>query len=126
MKVKMCWAAVSFPKTCPVNSKLLKFLLVAGLAAFVSCQDETLEPAPFCYEYYPVEIGRYVVYDVDSVFHSDNDNNNDDSVYTWHFQVKEKIDSTFIDGQGRTAQRILRYRRLDTTAAWTFMNVWTQ
>jgi len=101
----------------------LFFLL---LAAIVSCKEETQEPTPITYEYFPVSIGRYVIYDVDSIYHSDNDNNNDDSVYSWHFQVKERIDSNFIDGEGRLAQRVMRYRRNDTTAAWSFMNVWTQ
>lgn len=96
------------------------------LVAAVSCKDESITPSLGYHEYFPIDFHRYVIYDVDSVYHSDNDNDNDDSVYTWHFQVKEKIDSTFIDGQGRSAQRILRYRRTDSTQAWSFMNVWTQ
>ena len=92
----------------------------------MSCEDSQLEPYPYCHEYFPVEKGRYVIYNVDSVYHADNDNNNDDSVYSWHFQVKEKIDSTYLDGQGRPTQLILRYRRADSTQAWSFMNVWTQ
>jgi len=105
-----------------------KLWLIPGLMALTlgACKNESVAPQPGSYEYFPLDFGRYVIYDVDSVFHSDNDNNNDDSVYSWHFQVKERIDSTFIDGQGRPAQRVLRYRRLNVSDPWTFMNVWTQ
>jgi hypothetical protein len=110
-----------------MNSARIKILIgFVVLIAFASCKEESLEPNPYYYEYFPVDLGRYVIYNVDSIYHADNDNNNDDSVYSWHFQIKEVIDSSFIDGQGRTANRVLRYRRNDTTQAWTFMNVWTQ
>jgi len=108
-----------------MNLTFKSFLLVL-LFSFTACEEETQEPIPYSYEYFPVTLGNYVIYDVDSVYHSDNDNNNDDSVYSWHFQLKEKIDSTFIDGQGRPAQRILRYRRDQSGDPWSFLNVWTQ
>jgi hypothetical protein len=60
------------------------------------------------------------------VVHAENDNNNDDSVYTYSFQVMEVIDSSFIDAAGDTTQLIVRYRRTDTVSAWTLMSVWTQ
>jgi hypothetical protein len=110
-----------------MNLPVLRSILFALLVSlFAACKEETLEPVPYSHEYFPVDFGRYIIYDVDSVYHSDNDDNNDDSVYSWHFQVKERIDSTFLDGQGRQAQRILRYRRNDSTLSWTFLNVWTQ
>jgi hypothetical protein len=108
--------------------RFVKPIVLCGLLGLTlgGCKNESVSPQPYSYDYFPLEFGRYVIYDVDSVFHSDNDNNNDDSVYSWHFQVKERIDSTFIDGQGRPAQRVLRYRRLSASDPWTFMNVWTQ
>ena len=109
-----------------MNLSTFKCFGIVVLCCIASCKEESLEPIPYSYEYFPVEYGRYIIYDVDSVYHSDNDNNNDDSVYSWHFQVKEKIDSSFIDGQGRVAQRILRYRRDNSSDPWNFLSVWTQ
>lgn len=48
---------------------------------------------------------------MDSIFHAENDNNNDDSVYSYHFQVREEIDTSYADGQGRPTQVVLRYKR---------------
>ena len=69
---------------------------------------------------------RFIIYDVDSIYHSENDNNNDDSVYAYHFQIKDKIDSTFIDLEGRANQIRLRYRRDNDTMQWELSDVWTQ
>ena len=78
------------------------------------------------YDYFPIEEGRFIIYDVDSIYHSENDNNNDDSVYAYHFQIKDKIDSTFIDLEGRANQIRLRYRRDNDTMQWELSDVWTQ
>ncbi len=83
-------------------------------------------PGSSSFNYFPTERGKYVVFEVDSILHGDNDNNTDDSVYSWHFQVKETIDETFIDGQGRSAQIIRRYRRDNDMLPWNEMTRWTQ
>lgn len=66
------------------------------------------------------------MYDVDSILHSDNDNNTDDSVYSWHYQLKEVVGETFIDGQGRPVQIIQRFRRDNDSEEWSEINVCTQ
>ena len=58
--------------------------------------------------------------------HAENDNNNDDSVYTFHYEVLEQIDSSFIDGSGRSAQVLKRYHRLTDGDPWNLTSVWTQ
>jgi hypothetical protein len=78
------------------------------------------------YNYFPTEKGRYVIYNVDSVYHAESDNNNDDSVYSYHFQIKEKIDSTYLDLQGRPNQVLLRYHRNTSNDPWVLTAVWTQ
>jgi hypothetical protein len=91
-----------------------------------SCKKETIIPASPSFNYFPVEPGRWVEYDVDSVYHAENDNNNDDSVYSFHFQIREEIDSTFINGQGQEAQILIRYKRNSSNEDWVLSNVWTQ
>jgi hypothetical protein len=91
-----------------------------------SCKKETVPvTAPDSYDYMPVNPGHWVVYDVDSIVHADNDGDTDDKVDYYHFQIKEVISSTFIDGQNRPTQRIERYRRANPTEDWQIMNVVT-
>jgi hypothetical protein len=105
----------------------LLFLLVAFLVFIAaSCKKEKIIPGSASYNYIPVTEGRYVVYDVDSVYHSDNDGNTDDSVYSWHFQLKELIGETFMDGQGQPVQIIRRYRRDADSTQWMEVGACTQ
>ena len=91
-----------------------------------SCKKEhTTLPSPASLDYFPTRDGHWVVYDVDSVVHADNDGNTDDSVRYYHFQIKELISSTFTDGEGRPTQRIERYRRDNDSTDWTITSVWT-
>lgn len=93
---------------------------------FFSCkkEHETIN-APSGFDYMPTNASHWVVYDVDSVVHADNDGETDDSVRYYHFQVKEVIGSTFIDGEGRPAQRIERYKRTKAGEEWVITNIWS-
>jgi hypothetical protein len=57
--------------------------------------------------YFPVEIGHWVVYEVDSTVYDDFEGDTD----IYRYQVKELWESEFIDNQGRPAVRIERYKR---------------
>jgi hypothetical protein len=108
--------------------KLFKRFVAAGIIfiLYFSCKKEVIVPATSSANYFPVEKGKYIIYDVDSVFHAENDNNTDDSVYAWHFQMKEIIDETYIDGERRPAQIIKQYRRDNDTMDWVQTGVCTQ
>ena len=95
-------------------------ILVSG------CKKETIPLTSASYNYFPVAKGKWVEYSVDSIYHSENDNNNDDSVYSYHFLIREEIDSSFKDGSGKIRQVLKRFRRIDSTDAWTLSDVWTQ
>lgn len=107
------------------KKKYVLFYFASLLIAF-SCKKEIVEVTSLSYNYFPTEKGRFVIYDVDSIFHAETDNNNDDSVYTYHFQVKEKVDSSYLDLEGRTNQVLLRYKRNDASQPWELRTVWTQ
>ncbi|HRU60515.1 MAG: hypothetical protein ACO1G7_07105 [Bacteroidota bacterium] len=92
----------------------------------LSCKKEKQDPLPISFDYFPTERGRFVIFEVDSIVHAENDNNNDDSVYTFHYEVLEQIDSSFIDGSGRSAQVLKRYHRLTDGDPWNLTSVWTQ
>jgi hypothetical protein len=100
--------------------------LFLSFAVLSSCRKESLEVPSPSFNYFPTEKGKYVIYDVDSVVHSTADNDNDDSVYYFHYQVKEVIDTSFTDGEGQERQVVARYYRNDTSEAWTINIVWSQ
>lgn len=104
----------------------LCFAAAGTLIYFSACKKEVLQPVLLSYNYFPVTKGNFVIYDVDSVVHAENDNNNDDSVYTYRFQVKEVVDSSYIDGAGKRRQILLKYRRNSSDEEWLLANVWTQ
>jgi hypothetical protein len=105
---------------------LLAFVVIA--VAFVSSckKDKRITPASASYNYFPTEYGRWVVYNVDSIAHRTDDNNNDDSVSTYHFQLKDVIDSSFLDLEGKMRQVIVRYYRSSLNPNWTLRNVYSQ
>ena len=108
------------------SCELATAFIVLSISMLSSCGKETMEVAPPSFNYFPSEKGKFVIYNVDSIVHATNDHDNDDSVYYHSYQVKEVIDSSFIDGEGNVRQIVLRYFRSDTTQDWTINSVWTQ
>ena len=72
------------------------------------------------YKYFPVNVGHWVVYSVDSISYDDFTGNID----SFHFQIKEKIESVFYDNEGRETQRLERYKRNSDTSQWVIKDVW--
>lgn len=81
---------------------------------------ETIVPTKG-YSYTGLEVGNYVIYDVDSIFYDDFDQ----SVNPFYFQIKEVVDSKYIDGEGEEAFKIIRYKK-DTAVSpnWELQVVW--
>jgi hypothetical protein len=102
--------------------------LIILVFIFNSCKRETVNPADYTnYSYFPLTIGSWIIYDVDSVIHLTNDdatNQPDTSIARSHFQLKEVIESDFIDGEGNTAFHVFRYKRLNDAFSWNFESVW--
>jgi hypothetical protein len=102
----------------------MKFLTYIGLfyllIFFSSCEKVTEEPLDMGYSYFPVKQGMYAIYDVDSVFVECQFSIRD----TYHFQLKEKLDTLFTDATGQLAMRIERSVRPDSTSPWQIRDVW--
>jgi hypothetical protein len=100
----------------------LGFILISffGLT-FSSCKKEKITVS-MGYNYFPNNVGHYVIYDVDSTIYDDFKK---DTTYT-HQQVKELIESTYTDNLGRPAFRIERYVRSSDTSAWILSDVWSE
>ncbi len=104
---------------------LLLQTLVVIVLLFAACKkDKAVETVDIGYNYFPTEVGRYVVYQVDSI--SYDDFFSPVKIDTAHFQLKEVIESVFTDNEGRASERIERYVRYADTLPWSLRDVWYQ
>ena len=112
----------------------LSFVIISLLFLF-SCKKDNDAVPNMGYRYFPDNVGRYVVYDVDSTFYDDNAMNTFTHIspaVNYKFQIKEKIESISTDNLNRPTIRLERYVKYynDTLAynfmPWTFRNVWTE
>jgi len=101
------------------NPRLI-LIVFATILFWSSCKKETVEPVEMGYKYFPVNIGHWAIYDVDSISYNDFTG----LIDSFKYQIKEIVESDFIDNQGRTSQRLERYIRLSDTSAWTIKDVW--
>ena len=77
-------------------------------------------------DYYPLTIGKYVVYDVDSIIYTQLPKD----TIEYHYRIKEKITDTYTDNTGQLAYRIERYikpynpKQSYDQMNWTMKEVW--
>jgi hypothetical protein len=96
-------------------------LLMLGISFCFSCKKENTEaPVDVGYEYYPVTVGNWIIYQVDSIVYDDFSGTTD----TFNYQIKEVIESDFTDNEGRNTQRLERYKRQNDTSQWVIQDVW--
>jgi hypothetical protein len=96
----------------------IKFVFLS-LVLF-SCKKAKEDPIDFKYDYAPQMVGHYCIYDVTEITHDDVAGHHDTVVY----QLKEKIESTFIDDQGRPSLRLERSKKDTTTGNWAISDIW--
>jgi len=78
------------------------------------------------YDYAPTTLGKFVIYDVDSIVYDDFKH---DTTY-YKYRIKEKLEEIYVDNQGRNAIRLVRYIKNynDTVSydniVWTVKDVW--
>lgn len=95
------------------------FLLVVIL---ISCKKDEDTTVPYVgYNYAAIESGRYVIYDVDSIFYDDFFS----TVDTFYFEIKEVIGDKYIDLEGEEAYELLRYKKTTDTTGWVLQDAWS-
>ncbi len=106
-----------------MSKKSLSFILFAALMtiAYVSCKKADEVPAPIgpTSDYFPLERGKYVIYNVDSTRW-------DDTFcvkVTRAYQVMYTVADTFTDNQGRLSYRINTRIRRKPTDTWKVQDV---
>lgn len=101
--------------------------LVAALF-WSGCKDDSVNPSmeSSYIDYFPLYPGSWIVYDADSVVHLDGDDVNgvDTMIERYSFQIREVVDSSYIDAESDTAYRISRFRRESDSLPWNFQNLW--
>lgn len=95
-------------------------ILVLIVVMVFSCKKETDKPIDFAYEYYPIDVGRYWVYNVDSTVYDDFTS----TVKEYSYQIKEIYTDKYIDADGTESIRIERYYKKDSQTGWQIVNVW--
>lgn len=101
--------------------KALFFISILLIILAVSCKkDKVLPPVDMGYNYFPINIGHWVAYQVDSIVWDDFTQKID----TFHYKIKELVESEFTDAEGRITQRIERYIKINDTSDWQIKNVY--
>ncbi len=88
---------------------------------FAACNKT---PAPyFGYDYFPMEEGRYVEYEVMEVIHDEGGNPQHDTTL---YRLKTVVGETIIDNENRPARKLYRYAYDLETGELIDERVWTQ
>jgi hypothetical protein len=96
------------------------FILLLAFCFFGCKKENESKPVDFKYSYFPLSTGHELFYNVTVI-------NIDDTMHyfdTVRYELKERIDSMFIDNSGNEAWRIERYKRNDSTHPWVIIDVW--
>ncbi|MBD2703468.1 hypothetical protein IC229_22680 [Spirosoma sp. BT702] len=100
--------------------------LYSSLAGYVTwfilsaCQPSTTEPTSTANDYVLFEKGHYVIYDVQEERYGLNA-----SPIQQQYQRKEVIGNPYKDVTGKTAYRLLRYRRSGESQSWQLDSIWS-
>lgn len=103
-------------------------ILLIVISGSFSCKKDKDEAPDLGYNYFPDQVGKYVIYDVDSFYYDDFFS--PVKIDTTKFQLKEKIQSTYLDNQNRTTLRLERYVRYYndsfsySSLPWILRDVW--
>ena len=103
-----------------MTKRLAGFAFIIVL--LVSCKKETETfTTASVNDYFPLQIGKYITYDLDStVFTNFNQN-----LTVRHYQAQYKVEDSTRDNLGRKGYKINRYLRSDSTKNWAIDNVFT-
>lgn len=94
------------------------FLLAIPLVVTLGCEETEFIDFDYKYDYFPLEVGKYIIYDVDSVTYDFSNVTTSYFADTVYFQIREIVTDSFIDNENRTAYTIERQRRNEPTQPW--------
>jgi hypothetical protein len=86
-----------------------------------SCKKTSIDPVAVDQAYFPLQTGKFIIYDVDSIAFSNFFNTTD----TFSYQIKELVDSPYVDAANQTAYTIIRSIRADDNSPWEIKDIWS-
>lgn len=103
-------------------------ILTAFALVFTTCKKKTvpIETIDTGTEYYPQTIGKYVIYSADSTVYDEFTH----LPKTTKYQIKEKIEASFTDSEGKPAFKLARYiKKYDSLVSydqmpWVIKDLW--
>ena len=96
--------------------KVSLLLIIVSAVIFNACNKSAgVLDLPAINDYYPLQVGKYVTYSLDSTVFI-NFGTKDTVI---KYQVKHQVDGQITDNLGRPAYRIIRYLRKTPANAWT-------
>src|SRR5437870_11440380 len=107
--------------------KFFPFILIFATGALlISCKKQDKFTSASVSEYYPLQVGKYITYNLDSTVFINF--NKKDTIIS--YEVQDRVDSQIVDNIGRPAFMIHRFIRKNSTQSWlpnnTFMAVPTE
>lgn len=101
-------------KTKIIMIKKIQFISVSLMLlalSFSSCKKKVEESPDMGADYFPIEQGVFISYQVESIVWDDNNQTVDTTLY----QLRTEIDTSFTDNEGRKSYRWKRYTKTDTS-----------
>ena len=99
------------------------FLIISTIGLLLACGSETEDfgDGKFGYDYFPLELGKFWIYQVDSTIYDDEGA----TIINTTAQVKEEIVEQYTDEIGDEIFRIERFWRRNSSDLWQIRDVWT-
>ena len=106
-----------------MRKNIFLFMLFLGVVFFSCKKDHPVVSSPdFGYNYFPNDVGRYIICQVDSISYDDPLSRPPD---TTRYLLKELIAATFFDNSGRPTLRIERYYKMYHFNTHSYDSVWS-
>ncbi len=106
-------------------TNILSYTILLSFILFMiySCEKtkEEYDEDKFGYDYFPLEIGKYWIYKVDSTIYDDQGS----KIINTISEVKEEVVERYTDQVGDTIYRIERSWRTGDSTSWKLTDVWT-
>jgi hypothetical protein len=104
----------------------MRFGAVAFVFLMACCASKDATPVPAVADYFPLKVGLYYIYSVDSVITSQGATCCSPGIQTnYTYQLKVQVIDSFANTEGGYSYILQRSKRPDSVSAWTAMATWS-
>lgn len=111
-------------KVSQINIIAFCLLILGSFGCNKTVLDENFQ-VNLGHEYFPLEVGKYIVYEVDSIYYYFNDEIGGIAKVESSSQIREEIVDTLRDNIGRQTFIIHRFYRKNDSQPWQIKDAWT-